>query len=73
MRNAARKRIAVIARVARRFDQLVDDHLRSRAVGIAHPEIHHVHLCCACLCLHLIDDGENVRRQLLDAVKLVGS
>ena len=65
-------RVAMVARIARGFDQLVDDGARRGAVGIAHAEVDHILLRCPCLCLHLIDDGEHVGRQLLDAVKLVG-
>ena len=71
-RNAARHRIAMIARIAGRFDQLLDDRLGRGAVGIAHSEIHHIQLRRARLGLHLVDDGEHVGRQFLDAVKLVG-
>ena len=35
-------RIAVIARIARRFDHLVDDGSGRGAVRISHPEIDHV-------------------------------
>ena len=72
LRNAARHGIAMIARIARRFDQLFHHRFGRRAVRIAHPEVHHVQLRRACLGLHLVDDGEHVGRQLLDAIELVG-
>ena len=71
--NAARLRIPVIARVPCGFHQLVDDRARRRAIGIPHAEIDHVDLRGARLGAHLIDDGENVRRQLLNAVVLFGN
>ena len=71
--NPARHGIAVIARVPSGFHQLFDDQLRSRAVRIAHPQIHDILLRCACLGLHLVDDGEHIGRQLLDTIELVGN
>ena len=63
----------MIARIARRFDQLLDHRLGRGAVRIAHPEIHYILLSRARLGLHLVDDGEHVGRQFLDAIELVGS
>src|SRR6185295_11231117 len=71
MWNALGERIAMVALIPRGFHQLADDGLRRRAVRVAHPEIHHIQLGCPCFCLHLIDDGEHVGRQLSDAVELL--
>ncbi len=72
MRNAARYRVAMVARILGGFDQLVDHHARRSAIGIAHAEIDHILLRGTRSRLHLIDDGENVGRQLLDAIKRIG-
>ena len=69
--NAARHRVTMIARIADRFDQFLDDRLGRGAIRIAHAEVHHILLRRARLGLHLVDDGEHVGRQFLDAVKLV--
>ena len=61
----------MIARIAHRFDQLLDHRLGRGAVRIAHAEVHHIQLRRARFGLHLVDDGEHVGRQLLDAVKFV--
>ena len=70
--NPARLRIPVIARIARRLDQLVDDDARRCAVRVSHPEIDDIDLRRARLCPHLVDDGEHVRRQLLNTIVLFG-
>jgi hypothetical protein len=67
--NAARHRIAVRARIARRLDQLVDDMLRRRLIGVAHAEIDDVFTGGASSGLHRVDFSEDVRREALDAVK----
>ena len=69
--NPARQRVAMIARIADRFDGFLDDRLGRGAVRIAHAEVHHILLRRPRLGLHLVDDGEHVGRQLLDAVKLI--
>jgi len=69
--DAARLRVAMIARIARGFDQLVDDGARGGAVGVPHAEIDDIDLCGARLGAHLIDYGEYVGRKLLNTVKLV--
>ncbi len=66
-------RIPMVFRVAGSLDEFVHHDLRSGAVGIAHSEIDDVHTCCACLCLHFIDDGEYIGGQLLYAVEIVWS
>jgi hypothetical protein len=70
-RNASRHGVAVVTRIARRFHHLVHHGPRRGPVGIAHAEVHHILLCRARLCLHLVDDGEHVGRQLLDAIELL--
>ena len=69
--DAPRLRIAVIARVARGFHQLVDHHSGRGSVGISHPQVDHIDLCRARLGPHLVDHGEDVRRQFLDAVEFL--
>ncbi len=60
-RNAARQRIAMIARIAGGFAELVDDYFRGLAIGVTHAEIDHVHLGCPCLCAHLVENGKDIR------------
>ena len=68
-RNAARRRIAVGARIAHDLAQLVDDRLRRRQVGIAHAEIDDVGAARAGAGLQPVDLLEDVRRQPADLVK----
>ena len=63
-------RIAVRARLGDRLDQLVDDVLRRRHVGIAHAEIDDVGAARARRRLQPVDLGEDVGRQALDAVEV---
>ena len=67
--DAARRRIAVGARVGGGLDQLGDDVRRGRQVGIAHAEIDHVLAGGAGACLHGVHFREDVGRQALQAVK----
>src|ERR1700722_15637630 len=69
--DTLRRGVAMVARIAGGFDELVDDGARSGSVGIAHAEVDHIELRRACFGLHLIDDGEDVGRELLDAIELV--
>jgi hypothetical protein len=64
-------RIAVVARVARRFHQLVDDVLGRGLVGVAHPEVDDVFTIGPGFRLQVIDDGEDVRREPLDPIEVV--
>ena len=68
--DAARGRVAVGLRVARRLDQLVDDVGRRRQVRVAHAEVDDVATGGARLRLQLVDLGEDVGRQAPDAVEL---
>ena len=70
--NAARSRIPVIARLPRLFDQLLHHRPRRGAVGIPHAEIDDIDLFGARLRAFLVENGENVGRQLLNAIKLFG-
>ena len=54
------------------LDQLVDDVLRRRHIGIAHAEIDDVGTTRARCRFEQVDFGKNVWRQALDAVKLFG-
>ena len=65
-----RGRIAVGARLAGRLDQLLDDVLGRRQVGIAHAEIDDVGAAGAGRGLDPVDLLEDVGRQALDAVKV---
>ena len=69
--NALRRRIAMRARLGDRLDQLVDDVLRRRQVGIAHAEIDDVGAARAGRRLQPVDLGEDVGRQTLDAVEVL--
>ena len=70
--DAARGRIAVGARILHRLDQLLDDVLRRRPVGIAHAEIDDVAARRARLRLQGVDFGEDIGRQALDAIEFFG-
>jgi len=70
--NTARHRVAMIAWIAYRFDQFLNDRLGRGAIRVAHSEVYDILLRRSRFGLHLVDDGEHVGRQLLDAVKLVG-
>jgi hypothetical protein len=61
----------MISRIFRRLDQLVDDVLRRRHVGISHAEIDHVFSASSRLRLEVVDDGEHVRWKALDSIELV--
>jgi hypothetical protein len=61
----------VRARLGNRLDQLVDDVLRRRQVGIAHAQVDDVGAASACRRLQPVDLGEDVGRQTLDAVKVL--
>ena len=67
--NAARGRIAMRARVAHHFAQLVDDRLGRRQVGIAHAEIDDVGAARAGAGLQPVDLLEDVGRKPADLVK----
>jgi hypothetical protein len=69
-RDPARDRVAVSVLADGRLDQLVDDVLRRRLVGIPHPEVDDVLAPCSRFGLQLVDDVEDIRRQPLDAVKI---
>ena len=67
---AFRRRIAMRARLADRLDQLVDDVLRRRHVGVAHAEIDDVGAARARRRLQAVHFRKYIGRQALDAVKL---
>src|SRR5262249_41562735 len=68
---AARGRIAMVLRILGGFDELVDDVLGCRHVGVAHAEVDDVFAARACLGLQVVHDREDVRRQALDPVELL--
>ena len=68
--DAARRRVAMVARVLRRLRELVDDGLRRGQVRVAHAEVDDVLAAPARLGLHVVDDAEDVGRQTVDAAKL---
>ncbi|CRI67327.1 hypothetical protein THIOKS1550019 [Thiocapsa sp. KS1] len=68
--DAARDRIAMRVLADRRLDQLVDDMLRCRLVGVTHAEVDDVLAPCSRFGLQLVDDVEDIGRQPLDAVKI---
>ena len=69
--DAARHRVAVIARVACGLDELVDDGRGVAPSGLPIPRSITSILGGARSRFHLVDDGEDVGRQLLNAIKLV--
>ena len=69
-RDPLRGRVAVVLRIARGLDQLVDDVLGGGLVGIPHPQIDDVLAPSSRLRLEVVDDGEDVRRQALDPVEV---
>src|SRR5581483_10113303 len=68
--DAARGRIAIGARLAECFLQLLDHMRRSRQVRIAHAEIDDIGAGIARGRLGLVDLLEHIRRQTADAVKI---
>ena len=70
-RDTTRIGVAVGARILHRLDQLLDDMGRRRAVRIAHAEIDDVFARRAGAHLHLVDLGEDIRRQPLDTVEWI--
>src|SRR5579875_2853765 len=72
MWDAPRDRIAVVARIARRFDQLIDDRFGSCAIGIAHPHVDDIQMLRPGLGLELIDDGEDIGREFFYAIEFIG-
>ena len=69
-RDALRRRIAVGARLADGLDELVDDMLRRRQIGVAHAEIDNVGAAGARLGLELVDLLEDIGRQAPHAVEV---
>ena len=68
-RNAARRRIAVCARIGHNLAKLVDDCLRGRQVRIAHTQIDDVGALRPGAGLQPVDLLEDIRRQSADLVK----
>ena len=68
--NPLRGRIAVGARLADRFDELVDHMLGRGQVGIAHAEIDDIGAPGSSLGLERVDLLEDIRRQTPHAVKI---
>ena len=69
-RYALRRRIPMRARLVDRLDQLVDDVLRRRHIGVAHAEIDDVGAAGARRRLQTVHLREYIGRQALDAVKV---
>ena len=67
---ALRRRITMRARLVDRLDQLVDDVLRRRHIGVAHAEIDDVGTPSARSRLQTVHLREYIGRQALDAVKV---
>jgi hypothetical protein len=65
-RDAFGHRVAVRVLPLRGFDQLVDDVLRRRPVGVAHRQVDDVLAAPPRIHFQLVGDVENVRRQPLD-------
>ena len=71
-RDAARERVAVVARQPRRLGELLHRDLRRGDVGIAEAEVDDVHAAAARVDLQLVDQLEDVRREVGDAAELHG-
>ena len=70
LRDAVAQRVAVVAGVAHRLDQLLDRDVGRREVGVAEPEVDDVLAGPPQLHLQRVDVGEHVRRQRVDSAKL---
>ena len=70
--NALRLRIAVRVGLLRDLDQFLDDVRRRRQIGVAHAEVDDVLARRARRRPHAVDLGDDVGRQALDAVEIVG-
>ena len=70
-RDAAGGRVAMVAGVLGGLDELGHDVLGRAQVGVAHPEVDDILAAGARLRLQIVDDREDIRRQALDAVKVV--
>ena len=70
LRDAPARRVAVVARVAHRLDQLVDRDVGRRHVGVAEAEVDDVDPGAPSLDLQGIHDAEDVGRQRVDAAEL---
>ena len=68
--NAARRRVAIRARLAQCLLEFFDYMHRRRQIGIAHAEIYDVRSRVTGLRLGLVDLFEDVRRQAANAVKV---
>ena len=62
VRQPARRRITVVAGVARRFGQFLDRHRRAGDVRVAEAEVDYIVAGMACLVPQLVDGREHVRR-----------
>ena len=72
-RDSARHRVTMVALIARGFGEFAYHVARRGAVGIAHPEIDDVESGGACFRAHVVDDGEDVRRQFCRCGRRVSS
>ena len=70
LRDAPARRVAVVARVAGGFCQLVDGDIGRRDVGVAEPQVDDVLTRATGGHLQAFDDREDVRRKRVDASKL---
>ena len=70
LRNAARERVAVVARQPRRLGQLLDRDLRRGDVGVAEAEVDDVDAPAPRVDLELVDQLEDVGREVRDAAEL---
>src|SRR5262245_17817211 len=61
----------MVLRILRGLDELVDDVLGRRHVGVAHAKVDDVFAPRACLGLQVVYDREDIRRQALDPVELL--
>ena len=64
--------IAVGVGLRSHFDQLVDDVLRRRKIGVAHAEIDHILTLAPRRRAHRVDLGDDIGRQKAQAVEFIG-
>jgi len=67
--QTARQRIAMVLRIVRGFGEFFHRDLRRRNVGVTETEVDYVVAVAARSDLQIVDDREDVRRQVADATK----
>ncbi len=68
--QAAAQRVAVVRRLRGSLGELLHGDVRRRDVRVAEAQVDDVPACPTCLDLQVVDDREDVRRQVLDSPEL---